>query len=73
MDRYFINDDAQSTGEYEVHKEGCPNLNKKKEYLGLFDNCLAAVGEAKDFYLDVSSCSVCCMPCHRPRAKKKIG
>lgn len=46
---YYVNTNAQSNGDHEVHKDGCSHmpgvLNRK--FLGSFTNCRDAVIEAK--------------------------
>lgn len=66
MAAYYVNKNAQSTGEHEVHKSGCsymPDTNNKK-YLGDFSSCQEAVIEARRFYSNVDGCYYCCKPCH---------
>lgn len=66
MEHYFVNNNAQSNGDHEVHKENCnyiPNaLNRK--YLGLFFNCYDAVIEAKKTFQKSNGCKYCCNACH---------
>ena len=49
MAHYYVNDNAQSNGDHEVHKEGCYwlGLVKSRTYLGLFNSCDGAVRKAK--------------------------
>ena len=53
MKNYYINKNAQSNGDHEVHKDDCKYLpiaaNRKS--LGEFSNCKPAVTEAKKTYL----------------------
>ena len=63
---YYVNKNAQPTGEHEVHKDGCnymPAL-ENRVYLGYFDNCKDAVKEAKKKYDDIDGCYYCCRDCH---------
>lgn len=48
MKHYYINDNAQNTGEHEVHTESCPyfNLITDRTYLGFFHSCKDAVEKA---------------------------
>ncbi len=41
MAKYYVNDNAQSNGDHEVHKEGCTGmpLSSNRTYLGDFSNC----------------------------------
>ena len=64
--KYYVNMNAQSTGEHEVHREDCshiPNAENRK-FLGNFDNCKDAVKKAKEYYSNVDGCYWCCKPCH---------
>lgn len=66
MVKYYVNDNAQPTGEHEVHTENCThgaNL-KNRTYLGDFSNCQDAVRKAKNRYSDVDGCAYCAAPCH---------
>lgn len=65
-ERYYVNKDAQSNGDHEVHVEGCafmPNPENRK-YLGEFSTCHEAVHEARTHYSQVNGCYYCCRPCH---------
>ena len=66
MAKYYVNDRAQSTGEHEVHKEGCPFLPLvvSKTYLGEHSSCQLALIEAKKYYNNVDGCATCCRNCH---------
>ncbi len=66
MKKYYVNKNAQSTGEHEVHVEGCfwLSLMQSPLYLGTFSNCKDAVKEAKKYYLSVDGCATCCPECH---------
>ncbi len=52
MATYYVNKQAQSNGDHEVHKSGCTHMpsEENKRYLGSFDNCHDAVREAKKYY-----------------------
>ena len=66
MNYYYVNNNAQPTGEHEVHKDGCsymPNSANRK-YLGYFDNCHKAVAKAKEIYPNVDGCYYCSNSCH---------
>ena len=66
MAYYYVNENAQSTGEHEVHKSDCsflPDASNRK-YLGTFDSCQDAVREAKKYYSTVDGCYYCCKPCN---------
>ena len=65
MDHYYVNMNAQSTGEHEVHKDGCsylPNIENRK-HLGYFSTCKQALQEAKKYYSNVDGCYYC-TNCH---------
>ena len=66
MPKYYVNDNAQDTGEHEVHEEGCTwlELTESKTYLGEFPSCHGAVEKAKDYYDDVDGCAYCCPDCN---------
>lgn len=66
MARYYLNDNAQSNGDHEVHREGCswmPNVGNRT-YLGDFQTCSPAVSEAKKYYSQVNGCYYCSNACH---------
>lgn len=66
MAAYYVNQNAQSTGEHEVHKSGCsymPDANNRK-YLDEFADCQEAVKAAENIYNNVDGCYFCCKPCH---------
>lgn len=64
---YYVNKNAQSTGEHEVHHEKCAVLpeGKNMEYLGQFDTCQEALKEARKRYSNVDGCKYCSYECHR--------
>jgi hypothetical protein len=64
MENYYVNNDAQSTGEHEVHKDGCSYMPRNKTYLGLYTNCAAAVQKARTVFSNVDGCYYCCNACH---------
>lgn len=66
MDSYYVNKNAQTTGEHEVHKSSCPYLPaaENRIYLGSFSNCAEAVREARKHYINVDGCKHCCPNCH---------
>lgn len=64
MDHYYVNNVAQSTGEHEVHKEGCQYFPSNRTYLGYFSNCQDAVKKANTIYSNVGGCYTCSRPCH---------
>lgn len=67
MAKYYLNKNAQPTGEREIHKDGClklPDVNNRI-YLGFFTNCKDALNEAKKIYPDVDGCYYCSNQCHK--------
>ncbi|WP_229608386.1 hypothetical protein [Vibrio parahaemolyticus] len=66
MEHYYVNDEAQTTGEHEVHKDNCTFLPSvsNRTYLGLFNFCSDAVAKAKEKHLNVDGCKFCCPACH---------
>lgn len=64
MDHYYVNTNAQSTGEHEVHKKGCSYFPDAPLYLGYFADCKEAITEAKEHYSNVDGCYYCCLECH---------
>ena len=65
--KYYVNRNAQPTGEHEVHTEFCSHQPYPyyREYLGEFSNCRDAVQKAKQIYSNVDGCYYCCYPCHK--------
>jgi hypothetical protein len=64
--KYYVNKNAQSTGEHEIHVEGCWWLpdTKNLQYLGVFFRPEDALAEAKKYYSDVDGCEHCCPSIH---------
>ncbi|WP_366011178.1 hypothetical protein [Kosmotoga sp.] len=64
---YYVNKNAQTTGEHEVHTEDCEHLpdTNNRIYLGRFDNCHDAIKKAKNYYDNVDGCYYCCYSCHK--------
>lgn len=66
MKKYYVNENAQSNGDHEVHDEDCrylPHL-QNRTYLGEFSSCTPAVKEAKKYYNQVNGCKTCSNACH---------
>ena len=65
--KYYVNQNAQSTGEHEVHKEGCSHFPKEANarYLGAYSNCRDAINKAKELYSNVDGCAYCVPECHK--------
>ena len=66
MARYYVNRNAQSNGDHEVHKIGYSFFPKEENriYLGDFESCHPVVREAKKHYDKVNGCYYCSEPCH---------
>ena len=66
MAKYYVNKNAQSNGDHEVHVSGCNYMpdEANRKYLGDFTNCHDAVREAKKTYSKSDGCYYCCEPCH---------
>ena len=66
MARYYVNTNAQSNGDHEVHKQGCTWMPESENalYLGEFSSCAPAVTEAKKHYRQSNGCAYCCPDCH---------
>jgi len=66
MSHYYVNKNAQSNGDHEVHTTGCsymPN-NENRIYLGDFSRCSQAISEARKHYSQVNGCYYCSRDCH---------
>ncbi|MBZ4188860.1 hypothetical protein [Niabella beijingensis] len=63
---YYVNKNAQSNGDHEVHDQNCAGLPaiENRIYLGVHDSCHTAVREAKNHYTQVNGCKYCCPSCH---------
>lgn len=66
MARYYVNNNAQSNGDHEVHKQDCTflPLPENRTYLGDFSSCSPAVTEARRYHRKVNGCFFCAKPCH---------
>ena len=66
MSRYYVNMNAQTNGDHEVHRTGCAWVPKVENriYLGEHDSCYTAVAKAREFYLQVNGCFHCSFACH---------
>ena len=63
---YYVNRNAQSNGDHEVHREGCPWMPElpARAWLGYFADCHQAVAEARKRYLLTNGCAHCSPSCH---------
>lgn len=66
MNHYYVNKNAQPTGEHEVHIDGCSHFADKsnRKYLGYFLTCKKAIIKAREYYSNVDGCFYCCPQCH---------
>jgi hypothetical protein len=64
--RYYVNTNAQSNGDHEVHTASCSWLPEEDNriYLGDYASCEPAVREAKKHHSQCNGCYYCCRPCH---------
>lgn len=69
MPTYYLNRNAGTKGEHEVHKNGCvkgPIVFANKLHLGEFDSCSGAVSAAKSKgFLTADGCKHCSVECHK--------
>lgn len=66
MEKYYVNKQAQSNGDHEVHKAHCIFLPGvlHRLYLGEFTSCGTAVLAAKKTYPKADGCYHCSLNCH---------
>lgn len=66
MAYYYVNQNAQSNGDHEVHKSGCSYMpdSDNRTYLGDFTSCSPAVTAAKKIYPKSNGCYYCANACH---------
>lgn len=66
MKKYYVNKNAQSNGDHEVHDSSCWFLPKVENriYLGEFYSCKSAVSKAKEHYDKANGCKHCSEKCH---------
>lgn len=66
MARYYVNMNAQSNGDHEVHTGTCSFLPNPENrlYLGEFESCAPAVREAKRRYAQSNGCYYCARACN---------
>ncbi len=66
MASYYVNMNAQTNGDHEVHTSTCawlPAANNRI-YLGEHSSCAPAVTEAKKHYSQSNGCVHCANACH---------
>jgi hypothetical protein len=66
MNFYYVNDNAQSNGDHEVHTDQCSYLPQpsNRTYLGYFTTCGEAVAEARKKHPQSNGCYFCSFACH---------
>ena len=66
MKKYYVNQNAQLSGDHEVHSADCNFLPipTNRKYLGEFSSCEPAVTEAKKTYSKSNGCKTCSNECH---------
>ena len=66
MAYYYVNKNAQTNWDHEVHTSSCTYLPdpENRISLGLHTNCKDAIKEAKKHYNDVDGCYRCSRECH---------
>lgn len=64
--KFYVNKNAQITGEHEVHRVTCNWLPDvaNRFYLGDFATSQQAVREARKYYTCVDGCAYCCRESH---------
>ncbi len=74
--RYYVDTNAQSNGDHEVHQEtGCPTPGEPQNrlYLEDFASCGPAVREAKKYYPTANGCVNCSPACHTGLKKRRVS
>lgn len=66
MPRYYVNKNAQDSGDHEVHTTGCSHMPDLDNcyYLGIYTNCRPAVRAASHYFDQVDGCFYCCNECN---------
>lgn len=66
MSRYYVNRNAQSNGDHEVHTTGCSFMPAaaNRIYLGDYGACRPAVFKAREHYDQSNGCYYCSRICH---------
>lgn len=66
MASYYVNKNAQSNGDHEVHKTGCSFMPEPENRIALGDHatCTTAVTAAKRHYAQSNGCFYCSKACH---------
>lgn len=64
MASYYVNDNAQTNGDHEVHTQSCSYFPSRTTYLGEYMTCTPAVAKAKTIYRQSNGCYWCSRSCH---------
>lgn len=73
LENYYLNKNAQSNGDHEVHRESCKfyylyKYGNNFEYIGKFSNEMDAVSYAKSLNYSIANkidgCAFCCPKAH---------
>lgn len=64
MDKYYVNNNAQSNGDHEVHVITCSFFPLDSTDLGEHRNCAEAIKTARNTYTQSNGCFYCCNECH---------
>lgn len=66
MYHYYVNDNGQSNGDHEVHRNTCYYFAQiaSKTYLGYYNSAIPAVVEAKKHYSQSNGCAYCSPEAH---------
>lgn len=64
MPTYYVNNRAQTNGDYEVHVSNCSYFPSDVKNLGYHSDCHGAVKEANKTHSPANGCYHCCYPCH---------
>lgn len=66
MAMYYINKNAQSSGEHEIHKSDCAWLpeSQNRQPLGYFNSFTEAKKEAFKYFKNIDGCFHCCKTGH---------
>ena len=64
---YYVNKNAQYSGEHEIHTSDCAFLPsvENRIFLGYFNNSSEALKVAKQYFNNVDGCFYCCPKSHK--------
>lgn len=61
---HYVNKNAQTNGDHEVHVASCAFFPSDTVNLGDHATCHTAVAAAKAYYAQSNGCFYCCNACH---------